>query len=98
MTQAFHVLFFPRCLVMDLSESVALHDAVLDPVHHQVHGNVEVLPRVKELALRLWQALAFDPHSLRKSRVLHPGFNDAHGVVFKVVVDNHRTNAVVFHG
>lgn len=83
---------------MDLSESVALHDTVLDPVHHQVHGNVEVLPHVKEAALRLWQTLPFDPHPLRKSRVLHLGFNDGHGVVFKVVVHNHRSDAVVLHG
>lgn len=81
----------------DLSESVTLYDAVFDPVHHQVHGNVEVIPHVKEPALSLWQTLAFDPHPLRKSRVLHLGFNDAHGVVFKVVVHNHRSDAVFFH-
>lgn len=82
----------------DLSESVTVYNAVLDPIHHQVHGNVEVPPRVQEPALSLWQALPFDPHPLRKSRVLHFGLYDGHGVVFKVVVDNHWPDAVVFFG
>lgn len=79
----------------DLCESVTLHDAVLDPVHLQVHGDVEVPPRVKEPTLGLWQTLAFDPRALRKPRVLHPGLNDAHGVILKVVVHDHRSDAVV---
>lgn len=78
-----------------LRESVTLHNAVLDPIHLQVHGDVEVLPQVVEPPLGLWQTLPFDPFALRYAGVWHCGLYDAHGVVLQVVVDDHGPDAVV---
>lgn len=81
-----------------LCESITLHDAVLDPVHLQVHGEVEVFPQVKDPSISLWQTLAFDAFSLRYPRILHCRLHDAHGVVLEVVVNDHGSDAVVLLG
>lgn len=78
-----------------LCESVTLHDAVLDPVHLQVHGDVEVLPQVGGATVTLGETLALDPFSLWYPGIRHRGLHNAHGVVLQVVVDDHWPNAVV---
>lgn len=78
-----------------LCESIALYDVVLDPVHLQVHAKVEVFPQVMLSTFILWQLLAFDPLPLWYPRILHYGLNDAHAVILKVVVNNHRPYAVL---
>lgn len=79
-----------------LGKSVTLRDVVLDPVHLQVHAQVEVFPLVMISSFILGQTLAFEPFPLRYPRILHPGLNDAHAVILEVVVNDHGAHAVVF--
>lgn len=70
-------------------------DVVLDPIHLQVHANVEVFPLVVVSKFILGQTLTFDTFPLWYPRILHYGLNDAHSVIFKVVVNYHRAHAVI---
>lgn len=82
-----------------LRKRVALRDVVLDPVHLQVHADIEVFPLVMLSTLILGQPLAFDPFPLRYARVLHSGLNDAHAVILQVVVNDHGAHAaLLFRG
>lgn len=76
-----------------LCKRITLCDVVLDPVHLQVHADVQVFPPVALAAFILGQSLPFEPFSLRYPGVLHQGLEDAHAVVLQVVVDDHGAHA-----
>lgn len=78
-----------------LCKRVTLRDVVPDPIHLQVHANVEVFPLVMLSTFIFGQPLAFDPFPLRYARILHSGLNDAHAVVLQVVVNDHGTHTVL---
>lgn len=78
-----------------LREIVTANDVILEPVYFQVYAQVEVFPQVNISALILCQTLALEPHPLYKPGVLHRGLNNAHAVIFKVVVNDHGAHAIL---
>lgn len=77
-----------------LCELVTVSDAVLDPVHLNVHVDVQVFPEVSLSVFVFGKTVALDPLPLRYPRVLHGGLVHLHGVVQQVVVNDHRPHAV----
>ena len=78
-----------------LCEGITVCDAIACTVHTQVHALVQVLPVVGVTPVILGQTMALDQLSLGYPRILHRRLRDEHAVVLQVVVDDHRTNAVL---
>lgn len=83
--------------VQYLCESITLYDSVLDPIRVQVHAEVEVFPMVILSIFILWQTLPSEPIPLYYPGILHPGLDDAHAVVLKVVINHHSAHSVLLY-
>lgn len=78
-----------------LCEIITVNDVILEPVYFQVYAQVEVFPLVKISTLVLCQTLALEPLPLYKPGVLHSGLDNAHAVIFKVVVNDHGAHTIL---
>ncbi|RLW12349.1 hypothetical protein DV515_00000601 [Chloebia gouldiae] len=82
------------CATTHLGEGVAVDQAVGAAVHGEVNAQVQILPVVIIPVLILGHPVASHEFALEQTRVLHLGLDDAHAVIFQVVVEAHLADPV----